>query len=110
MSFSGLMAKVDGTILDLFGTAQDNVAVILFPQSGGSFSITGIVKPAPIEEEVVPGSASGASAVRFFVRPDTMNPSPQIGDQVSIGEVFYDVFDLQADNVGGAVLKLRRNG
>ncbi|HXP88825.1 MAG TPA: hypothetical protein VN841_29155 [Bryobacteraceae bacterium] len=87
-------------------------AILLSPasQPGHTFSITGVIKNPGMEEELLPGSAAGVSAVRLWVDYKNITPQPLMGDQISIDGVNYDVGKVEVDIEGGAVLKLRRNG
>lgn len=96
-----LFSQLDNACLATFG-----IPATLFPQSGGEVEIVGAFLPPALVEDIFPGQ--GASAIRFFVRLSEITPTPQHGDQLEINEVPYDVFEIEADNVGGGVLKLRK--
>lgn len=104
MAFSDLVATMDAACLGTFG-----VAATFHPKFGGSFAITGIIKPPAMEEQFQPGGTDGVSVVRFFVRLADLSPLPAKGDGVTIAGVTYDVSIVEADSEGGATLKLRRN-
>lgn len=88
----------------------DGIAATLLPQSGGSVAITGVLKPPAIEENYLPGSASGVNIVRLLVRFVDITPNPRTGDKVTINSVNYDVADVEVEVASGAsVLKLKRN-
>ena len=55
----------------------------------------------------MPGGVQGTSVVRLFIRFANIAPPPRHGDTVAINGTVYDVVDLDVDEQGGAVLKLR---
>lgn len=82
-----------------------------FPQSGGGpIAISGVEDKPALLEDVLPGSATGTSVVRFWVDAASISPQPQKGDQITLSGVNYDVFEVAVDpDGGGALLKLRRH-
>jgi hypothetical protein len=107
MSWTSLLEAMDNTVLNTFPAGGAPRSVTFFPQSGGSQSITGVIANPAMFEDYIPGSTQGVSVMRMFVRFIDITPSPQKGDQISISGVSYDVFEVQVDTGGGAVLKLR---
>lgn len=101
MAFTDLFEQLDAICLDTFG-----VGATLFPQDGGEVDLTGIFAPPAMLEEVLPGR--GGIVARFFVRLTDIDPYPQHGDTIAINDDVYDVAEVEADNAGGGVLKLRK--
>ena len=104
MAFSNLIDAVDLTCLDVFG-----VPAVLHPKAGGGdVNITGIIAPDAMAEDVLPGGLQGTSVVRFFVRFADLSPAPAKGDRLTLNGIRYDIFEVNVDVAGGAVLKLRQ--
>lgn len=83
-------------------------AATLYPQAGGSVSVTGIICDPAMEEGFLPGSSQGVSTVRLFVDYANVSPAPQHGDKAQINGTYYDVGEVNVDRNGGAVLKLKK--
>jgi hypothetical protein len=94
MNFGDAVKRTDEACLRVFG--QD---VTYLPQSGGQASIRAIFQPTRETEEASPGVYGVV-----FVRPD----APALGDEVEIGGARYKVYDIEADQEGGVVLRLRK--
>ena len=103
MAWPDLINALDAASLNTFG-----VPATFTPQDGsGAQRITGIIQHPAMAEDYVPGGVQGTSVVRLFVRFANITPSPRHGDTVAINGTVYDVVDLDVDEQGGAVLKLR---
>ena len=103
MAWSDLVNIMDTACLAMFGTP-----VTFTPQDGsGPQEISGIIQNPAMAEDYVPGSIQGTSVVRLFVRFANIAPLPQHGDMIAINGIVYDLWEVEADLEGGAVLKLR---
>ena len=101
--FPNLAEAADLACLAAFG-----IPATFTPQDGsGAQQITGIIRTPAMAEDYLPGGNPGTSVVRLFVRFVDLTPKPQHGDTVTINGTTYNVFEVEADVVGGAVLKLR---
>jgi hypothetical protein len=98
MNFGDAVKRTDEACLRVFG--QD---VTYLPQSGGQASIRAIFQPIRETEEASPG-VYGV----IFVRPADLPEALELGDEVEIGGARYKVFDIEADQEGGVVLRLRK--
>jgi hypothetical protein len=104
-SWANRLEELDTTVLNTFA-----VAAIFTPQSTGEpQAISGVIANPAMYEDYTPGSLQAVSVIRLFVRFADISPSPQKGDQISINGANYDLFEVDADPGGGAVLKLRLN-
>src|SRR5271154_2044000 len=103
-----LVDNIDDACLNLFG--ESATLLPLASHGGGSYPVTGIVKTPAVEEEYLSGSTQGVNTIRFFVRFADLTPQPQVGDQVNLNSILYNIFDIKVDVEGGAVLVLRRRG
>jgi hypothetical protein len=98
-----LSNSVDAACLNTWG-----VPATFTPQDdSGPQQITGIIQNPAMAEDYVPGSVVGTSVVRFFVRLSEISPQPGHGDTITLNGITYNVFEVEADIHGGAVLKLR---
>ncbi len=103
MPWDDQVAAMDSACLAAFGVPATHM-----PPGADEVPITGIIQNPALAEDYVPGSAHGVSVVRFFVRLAGMNPQPAHGDELLLNGILYDVFEIEADRAGCAVLKLRR--
>ncbi|HEY4364458.1 MAG TPA: hypothetical protein VGN17_26065 [Bryobacteraceae bacterium] len=96
--------SLDNTCLSIWG-----VSALWVPQDySGPQSITGIISPPPLEEQVIPGSTHGTSIVYFWVRFVEIQPSPMIGDTITLDGILYNLDKVNVDSMGSAMLHLRR--
>jgi len=103
MPWSDAVSAVDTACLATFG-----IPATFTPQDGsGAQAITGIIQDPAMAEDYVPGSVQGTAVVRLFVRFAALTPAPQRGDVITINGIVYNVFEVDVDPHGGAVLKLR---
>ena len=102
MNFTDLAKTLDNECLSLFG-----ICALFKPKSGGVQSITGIIKPTPIQEDLLAPQGK-TSNIWFFVRFADLKPSPQVGDVIEVNGHTYDVSIIEVDVIGSAVLKLRK--
>lgn len=100
--WSVLAEMADNTILGTYA-----VPATFHPQGFPDVDITGIIKAPSLDEEQLPGSASGVNTVRFFVRWVDITPSPKIGDRITLNGVLYNVYRVSVDESGGALLILQ---
>ena len=103
MAWDDQVSALDSACLAAFGVPATHM-----PTGAAAVPVIGIIQNPALVEDYVPGSAQGVSVVRFFVRFAEMNPQPAHGDQLLLNGILYDVFEIEADRAGGAVLKLRR--
>jgi hypothetical protein len=106
MAWAELVEGANAQFLATWGTAAT-----LAPQAtpGQTFPITGIIVRPGMEEEFIPGSTTGVSAIRFWVDFLSIEPQPAMGDVITINGVNYDIGPVDVDIEGGATLKLKRN-
>jgi hypothetical protein len=102
MTFQDLAETLDAICIDTFGTTAN-----FYPQStpNTAIPIQGVFEKPAMLEDVLPGW--GTSVVRFFIGFQSVNPSPQHGDILTINSSSYDINEVEVDAVGGATLKLR---
>jgi hypothetical protein len=93
-----LLGAVNGATLTAFGRE-----VVYSPQLGLSTTLKAIFEKTHEAEE----NAPGVYAALFLQASDLASP-PQRGDEVTVDGVVYTVFDIEADQGGGLVLRLRR--
>ena len=77
--------------------------VVYLPQSGDQVTIRAIFQPTREAED----NAPGVYAV-LFVRVGDLAQPPERGDEVSVDNLTYKVFDIEADTSGAVVLRLRQ--
>jgi hypothetical protein len=104
MAFPNFTESLDNTCLNIWG-----VAATFTPQDySGPQTITGIISPPPLEEQVIPGHSQGVAVVYFFVRFVDITPNPRMGDTVAIDGVLYNVDKVNVDSQGSAMLHMRK--
>lgn len=107
MAWNDLLSAINDVCVSTFGVQAATQTATFQPRSGGSpISINGIIAPAPLLEQALPGT-SGVNVVRFFVNFLEISPRPQKGDTVILDSITYDIFEVDVDVSGGATLKLR---
>ena len=94
--------NLNNIVLKTFG-----MPVRLLQQTGGELEIMGCFAPSPMIEDVIPGR--GTSIVRLFIDLRGISPIPAHGDRVQIGQDIYTVMEVEADTIGGGILKMRKN-
>ena len=76
---------------------------VVYQLPAGGMTIRAIFEPTQQGEE----NAPGVYAV-LFIRLSDLPQRPARGDAVMVDASFYQVFDIQADTSGAAVLRLRQ--
>jgi hypothetical protein len=85
------------------------VPVTFTPAATGTpQAITGVLKRTPEMEAMQ--QAFGSTNMFLFVRWADITPNPQRGDSIVVNDFTYEIGELEVDRVGGATLKLKRNG
>ncbi len=77
--------------------------VLYTPQAGEPVVIRGVFQQTREAEE----SAPGVYGV-LFIRLSSLAQAPARGDQITVSEGTYTVYDIEADGGGAVVLRLRR--
>jgi len=96
--WTSLLGALNGAALTAFGRE-----VIYSPQAGPSITLKGIFEETHEAEENTPGVYTA-----LFLQVSDLAASPQRGDEVTVDGVVYKVFDIEADQGGGLVFRLRR--
>ncbi len=96
--FASLLDGLNSAALTAFGRE-----VMYSPQTGAPGPIRAIFQPSHEAEENSPG-VYGV----LFIRLGDLRLPPARGDEVIIDSTSYNVFDIEADASGGAVLRLRQ--
>ncbi len=78
--------------------------VIYAPQLGEQFMIRAIFEATHGTEEAAPGVYAA-----MFVHAADLPLSPQRGDEVIVEGATYKLFDIEADQGGGLILRLRQS-
>ena len=73
------------------------------PQVGAPLTVRGIFESTREPEE----NAPGIYAVLFMRTGDLPRP-PERGDELTVDDATYKVFDIEADTTGAVVLRLRK--
>ncbi len=94
--WTSLISSLNAAVLEAFGRE-----VQYLPQSGGEYTIRAIFEATERAEESV-----GKSFAVVFIRLADLTLEPERGDLVRVGESNYKVFEIEADNEGGARLGL----
>jgi hypothetical protein len=106
MAFSDLVANIDATCLSVFA---DGITVTIHPQDGSPDVVTQYITKDPrMEDDYVPGSQQGTAVLLLFIRFNGLTPLPARGDTATVNAVDYDIFQVDPDREGGAVMRLRR--
>jgi hypothetical protein len=96
--FASLLNTLNSAALTAFGRE-----VRYSPQSGSPAAIRAVFEPSHEAEENAPG-VYGV----LFVRLCDLQWPPARGDEVTVDNLLYKVYDIEADVSGGAVLRLRK--
>ena len=96
--WGSLTDALNTTVLGAFGRE-----VVYTPQAGEPATVRGIFESTREPEE----NAPGVYAV-LFVRARDLPQPPERGEEVTVDEVTYKVFDIEADTSGAVVLRLRQ--
>ena len=96
--FASLLNSLNGAALSAFGRE-----VTYSPQTGAPAAIRAVFEPSHEAEEHAPG----VYGVLFIRLCDLLRP-PARGDEVTIDNLIYKVFDIEADVSGGAMMRLRQ--
>jgi len=84
------------------------VPATFIPQDGsGSQPITVVEMKPAMNEDYPPAFGPGPAVLRLWCWFETITPSPTHGDQIGFGSAVYLVQEVEADQDGAAVLKLR---
>lgn len=95
--WTSLLNGLNGAALTAFGRE-----VMYSQQTGTPAAIRGVFEPSHQAEENSPG-VYGV----LFIRLCDLARAPERGDEVTVDNHIYKVFDIEADASGGAVLRLR---
>lgn len=98
MAFADSVNRVDAACLRVFG--RD---ITYSPEAGGQATVRAIFNPTHEAE----GVAIGVNAV-VFCRASDLPASPVRGDEIVVDGVTYKVWDIEADQGGAVVLRLRQ--
>ena len=97
-SWQDLTNALNTGVLGAFG--RD---IVYTPQAEEPFTVRAIFESTREAED----SAPGVYAV-LFVRAGDLPQPPERGDEVTVDDVIYKVFDIEADTTGAVVLRLRQ--
>jgi hypothetical protein len=97
--WTSLLNDLNGSALKVFGRE-----VTYVPQTGQRVPIRAIFEATREPEDNSPGVYAAV-----FVRASEIAASPSRGDQVIVDATTYTVFDIEADQGGGLVLRLRQS-
>lgn len=98
-SWTSLLDDLNRSALSAFGRE-----VTYAPQAGQPFTIRAVFEATRESEE----SSPGVYAV-VFVRTSELPVPPERGDQVIVDGTAYTLFDIEVDQGGGLLLRLRRS-
>jgi hypothetical protein len=105
---------MDRTLCTVFSaeTPSENIpGPVLHPQDGSAeVPFTTIDREPGMDEDFIPGTPQNVDVRRLFISFRDFAIPPQKGDTVSWNGTVYDVFEVNVDRCGGAVLKMRANG
>ena len=96
--WTSLLQDLNTTVLSAFGRE-----VTYLPQASSEFTLRAIFESAREVQE----NAPGVYAVLFVQLADCPQ-KPQRGDDVTVDDVTYKVFDIEADTSGAMLLRLRQ--
>jgi len=96
--WTSLLNGLNGAALTAFGRE-----VMYSSQTGTRAAIRGVFEPLRQAEENSPG-VYGV----LFIRLSDLARAPERGDEVTVDNLIYKVFDIEADASGAAVLRLRQ--
>ncbi len=97
-TWASLLNGLNGAALTAFGRE-----VTYAPQGGQPVAIRAVFQRTHEAEETAPGVYAA-----LFVRLSDLPQPPVRGDQVTAFDGAYTVYDIEADDSGAAVLRLRR--
>ncbi len=97
--WTSLVGALNAGVVGAFG--RD---VIYAPQLGEQFTIRAIFEATRGTEEAAPGVYAAA-----FVHAVDLQVSPERGDEVIVDGTTYKLFDIEADQGGGLILRLRQS-
>ena len=98
-NWTSLLNDLNRSALSAFGREVTYVS-----QAGHRVPIRAIFEAMRESEDNSPGVYAAA-----FVRASELAASPARGDQVLVDATAYTVFDIEADQGGGLVLRLRQS-
>jgi hypothetical protein len=93
-----LLTGLNSAVLQTFGRE-----VTYLQQNGWEATLRAVFEPTREAEE----NALGIYAALFIPIADLPAP-PDRGDEVRVDDATYNVFDIEADTSGGAILRLRQ--
>lgn len=97
-SWNSLLGGLNSAVVGAFGRE-----VVYTPQGGQQVTIRAIFEATHEAEE----NAPGVYAV-LFVNAADLPVAPQRGDEVIVDRTTYKLFDIEADQGGGLILRLRQ--
>jgi hypothetical protein len=105
MAFSDLIASLDSAVLNLYSEQT----VVIHYQDGSLDETAQCVTVHPSQmEDYIPGSIKGTTVLFLFIRFVNFTVLPSHGDTATYAGLDYDVYEVDADREGGAILRLRR--
>ena len=97
-SWRELTYALNASVVAAFGKE-----VVYLPEAGEAVTVRAVVETVRQPEETSPGVYA-----TLFLRLADLPKPPDRGDQISIDNILYKVFDIDADEGGGVVLRLRQ--
>lgn len=97
--WSSLLGSLNAAAVAAFGRE-----VLYSPQDGPPFTLPAIFEATREAEENTLGVYAAV-----FVRAADLSVVPQRGDSLTVDDVVYMVYDIQVDQGGGLVLRLRQS-
>ena len=89
----------------VLGALGRTVLYLPMPPGSGEVTVTGILSSPSIETETPEGPH-----LLLFLQLSDLAASPARGDTVTVDSTVYRVFQIEADQAGGVLLGLHRQG
>jgi hypothetical protein len=97
--WNSLLNGLNAAMLGAFG--RD---IVYAPQGGQQFTIRAIFEATHASEDTAPGVYAAV-----FVHASDLPVPPQRGDAIIVEATTYKLFDIEADQGGGMILRLRQS-
>jgi hypothetical protein len=111
VDFDSLVATMDDTCVATFQKVDPTagpLTVTIHPRDGsGDVTCACIVRNPAMEEDYVPGSLAGVSALILFI-PASAGVVALLGDTATYNGVDYNIDKSDADRCGAVVITMRR--
>jgi hypothetical protein len=97
--WSSLLNGLNSAVLSAFGRE-----IVYAPQAGEPITLRAVFEATREPEENAPGVYAAV-----FLRASDLPAPPQRGDEITVEAAAYQVFDIEADQGGGLILRLRQS-